>query len=86
MAAEISEITGSNHPVIAEDIDGDILNAVQHILIDLHDALRMLTEQGKLMAKHDAMLEEYRPLLERFAHPLAAGLAARKEKRQRHGR
>lgn len=74
MAAEITEITDSNHPVIAEDVDARL----EHLLTDMHEALRLL-------AKHDALLETYRPLLERLAHPLAAGLAARKEKRQRRG-
>lgn len=74
MAAEISEITERNHPVISEDTDARL----EHILTDLHEALRLL-------AKHDEMLECYRPLLERFAHPLAAGMAARKERRQRRG-
>jgi hypothetical protein len=68
VAAEISEITERNQdPAVMLD----------HILIDLHEALTLLRDQGKLLARHDALLQEYRPLLDRFAHPLAAGLTRR---------
>ena len=80
MAADISEITERNPPDIhGSDLDG----AVAHILTDLHDALRMLREQGALLAKHDAMLEEYRPLLDQYAHPLAARLPGAGRRRRR---
>jgi hypothetical protein len=68
MAAEITEITDSNQ---------DTAVMLDHILTDLHSALEMLRDQGKLLANHDALLTQYRPLLERFAHPLAAGLTRR---------
>lgn len=73
MAAEISEITDSNQP--------DILGQLDHILTDLHDACRMLRDQGLLLARHDALLEEYRPLLERFRSPLASRLPGGKGRR-----
>lgn len=74
MTAEISEITDGNQADIGSQLD--------HLLTDLHEALRMLRDQGVLLARHDAMLEEYRPLIERFRSPLAAGLAARRERRR----
>jgi len=68
MAADISEITESNQ-------NADVM--LSHILTDLHTALAMLAGQGKLLDRHDAMLTEYRPLLDRYAHPLAAKLTRR---------
>jgi hypothetical protein len=76
MAAGIHLITQDDQPITESD---RVL--LEHILTDVHDALRLLTKLGNLTAKHDAMLEEYRPLLERFAHPLAARLNDRKARR-----
>jgi hypothetical protein len=71
MAAEIHEITESNQDVPAW---------AEHILTDLHAALVLLTAQGKLVSKHDDMLEEFRPLLNQFKTPAASMLARRKLK------
>ena len=74
MAVEYPEITESNRAVL------------DHILIDLHDALKMLTEQGKLQAKHDALLEEFRPLLEQFRNPtVMTMLGTRRARRNGNG-
>jgi hypothetical protein len=73
MAADISEITESNQPGTEE--------MLAHILTDLHDALKMLTEQGRLLAKHDAMLERFRPLIDQYSSPVAAYTAARRARR-----
>jgi hypothetical protein len=79
MAAEITEITDCNPPDIhGNDLDG----AIAHVITDLHEALRLLGAQGRLLAKHDAMLEEYRPLIERLRSPLASRLPGG---RKRHG-
>jgi len=53
---------------------------LRHILDDLHDALNLLHRLGNLSAKHDAMLEEYRPLIERFRSPLASRLPGGKRR------
>ena len=45
---------------------------LEHILTDLHEALRMLRDQGLLLSSHDRLLEEFRPLLDQFRTPLAA--------------
>jgi hypothetical protein len=85
MAADINEITDCNQPDILrvpDDLSEDPLIArLDHILCDLHDALKILAEQAKLTAKHDAMLEQYRPLLARFASPLASRLPGGKKTR-----
>ena len=74
MAAEISEITPSNQDAVA--------GYLEHILTDLHSALKLLTEQGTLLARHDALLAEFRPLLDQFrVRPAATMLAARKARR-----
>ena len=65
MAAEISEITQSNQ------------TALEHILTDMHEALRLLRDQGRLLARHDAVLEEFRPLLDQFRSPLATAMNRR---------
>ena len=74
MAAEISEITDE----ITDRNQPDVAGQLEHILTDLHDAVRMLHAQGRLLAKHDALLEEFRPLLERFRSPLASRLPGRR--------
>jgi hypothetical protein len=48
-----------------------------HIMTDLHTAMQMLTAQGKLLDKHDALLEEFRPLIDQYRHPAASVLAGR---------
>jgi hypothetical protein len=77
MAAEIHEITESNQDVAA---------MLEHILTDLHAALQMLTAQGKLVSKHDDMLEEFRPLLNQFRTPAASMLAGRRMRRNNGSR
>lgn len=57
---------------------------LEHILTDLHEALKLLTAQGTLLAKHDAMLEEFRPMIDRFRSPLASRLPGNGRK-GRHG-
>ena len=54
---------------------------LEHILTDLHDALALLTKLNVLTAKHDALLEQYRPMLARFASPLASRLPGGKKPR-----
>lgn len=80
MAAEISEITERNQP----DIPGDLESRLDHLLLDLHEALKMLTDQGRLLAKHDEMLEEYRPLLAEASARLKSPLASMLPGRKRH--
>jgi hypothetical protein len=75
MAAEIHEITESNQDVPAW---------AEHILTDLHAALELLTAQGKLLSKHDDMLEEFRPMLDQFRTPGASMLVNRKLRRMTH--
>jgi hypothetical protein len=58
-------------PVAVPFTDADMLI---HILQDLHLALKMLSDQGRLLAKHDELLEEFRPLLDRYRSPLASRL------------
>jgi hypothetical protein len=65
MAAEIHEITESNQTLL------------EHILTDLHAAMAMLAAQGKLLDKHDALLEEFRPLIDQYRHPAATYLTSR---------
>ena len=57
----------------------------EHILTDLHAALVLLTAQGKLVSKHDDMLEEFRPLLNQFRTPAASMLAARRARKASNG-
>lgn len=59
-----------------------------HILTDLHDALAELHRQGKIQARHDALLEQFRPLIDQYRAPAATYLAARaaaKAERRRNG-
>jgi hypothetical protein len=75
MAAETIEVTDGDEKLSAQ---------LDHILTDLHQALRLLTAQGKILARHDALLEEFRPLLEQFRlRPAAAMMTARKLRRAR---
>jgi hypothetical protein len=69
MAADISDITESNQQDIHELID--------HVLADLHDACKMLRDQGQLLAKHDRLLEEFRPLIDAYRAPLATMITRR---------
>jgi hypothetical protein len=62
MAAQFSEITQSDRELL------------EHILTDLHDVVEMLTVQGRMIARHDALLDEFRPLLNQFRSPLAAAM------------
>jgi len=50
---------------------------LEHILTDLHTALQALTRLGKIQERHDALLEEFRPLLDQFRHPAASMLTRR---------
>lgn len=54
---------------------------LEHILTDLHDALAELHRQGKIQARHDALLEEFRPLLDTYRSPVASYLTARRKAR-----
>ena len=75
MAAETIEVTDGDEKLSAQ---------LDHIITDLHEALRLLTAQGQLTAKHDALLEDFRPLLEQFRlRPAAAMMTARKLRRAR---
>jgi hypothetical protein len=65
-------------PCANGEIPEDARAMLAHILTDLHEALRLLTAQGKLQAEHDKLLQEYRPLLDRFAHPLASKIGGRR--------
>jgi len=76
MAADISEITDSNQ--IGPE---DIAQRLDHIVTDLHDAIKMLRAQGVLQAKHDALLEEFRPLLDTYRAPLASMIGRRRRDR-----
>jgi hypothetical protein len=76
MAADISDITESNHQ--------DMFELIDHVLTDLHDACRMLRDQGQLLAKHDRLLEEFRPLLDTYRAPLAS-MISRKNRRSGNG-
>ena len=73
MAAEYTEITDSNHAEIRGYLD--------HVLTDLHLALDRLDTQGRQVAAILVALEEFRPLLDQFRSPLAAGIASRKARR-----
>jgi hypothetical protein len=75
MAAEITDITQRNQ-MIPEDIAGRL----EHILTDLHDAVRMLHDQGRILARHDALLAEFRPLLDQFRSPLASAITLRRNR------
>jgi hypothetical protein len=48
-----------------------------HIMTDLHTAMQMLIIQGRLLDKHDALLEEFRPLIDQYRHPAATYLSSR---------
>jgi hypothetical protein len=77
VSTQIDEITERNHPDILACFPAespDLTDMLVHVLTDLHQALSMLAEQGRLQAEHDKLLQEYRPLLDRFAHPLASKL------------
>jgi hypothetical protein len=65
MAAEITEITESNQALL------------EHILTDLHTAMATLTAMGRLLDKHDALLEEFRPLIDQYRSPAASYLNSR---------
>jgi hypothetical protein len=80
MAAEINEITESYYLVPV-----DLAERLEHILTDLHGAVQELHRQGKLIDKHDALLEEFRPLLDQFRSPAATYLTRRAQKRNGNG-
>jgi len=69
MAPEIIEITDSNHDELKCYLD--------HLLTDLHLALKQLDRIGVLTEKHDALLEEFRPLLDQYRSPAAAYITRR---------
>lgn len=58
---------------------------MEHILCDLHEALRLLHEQGRVQARHDQLLAEFAPLLDQFRSPAAAFVAARRARKAGHG-
>jgi hypothetical protein len=72
MAAEISHITSDDEAITESNRE-----LLEHILTDLHDALRLLRDQGKMLAAHDALLTEFKPLLDQFRSPLASRLTRR---------
>jgi hypothetical protein len=71
MTAETSEITDSNRTLL------------EHILTDLHDVMQMLRDQGATQARHDQLLEEFRPLIDQFRSP--GGLTYMAARRARKG-
>jgi hypothetical protein len=73
MAAEISEITDSNRVVL------------ELILTDLRSALEKLTAMGLVQARHDALLEEFRPLLDQWRSPAASYLTRRAQRKNGNG-
>ena len=83
MAADIPEITDSNQEWVPSDRAIAVL--LDHIMTDLHDALKMLRDQGLLIEKHDRLLEEFRPLLDQFRSPAATYLNARRARRKTDG-
>ncbi len=72
----IEKITPDTGPITESNRE-----LLEHILTDLHDALRELHRQGKLQASHDKLLEEFRPLLDQFRSPAATYLSARRNRR-----
>jgi hypothetical protein len=77
MTADYAEITESNRT--------DILGYLEHIITDLHEALEKLEAIGKLTREHDALLTEFRPLLEQFRSPAAAYMTRRASRRNGNG-
>jgi hypothetical protein len=73
MAAEIGEITESNQLLL------------EHILTDLHDALKKLTAMGVIQARHDALLAEFRPLLDQWRSPAASYMTRRAQRKNGNG-
>jgi hypothetical protein len=74
MAAETPEITDSNNRVLLE-----------HILTDLHDVVEKLTAMGVIQARHDALLAEFRPLLDQWRSPAATYMARRAQRKNGNG-
>ena len=72
VTAETSEITERNQ---------DLLTVMMSILSDLAGLHQEIHEAVVLLRKQDTLLEQYRPLLQRFSTPLAAGLVGRKAAR-----
>jgi hypothetical protein len=60
MAAEIDDITVSNRALL------------EHVITDLHSVLEKLSAMGVVQARHDALLAEFRPLIDQYRSPLAA--------------
>jgi hypothetical protein len=79
VTAEIHEITDRNQT--DTEWRQEISAKVDHILEDLHTALQSLDRQGILTAKHDALLEEFRPLIDQFRNPVSAYANARRARR-----
>ncbi len=73
MAAEYPEITESNREVL------------EHILVDLHSALKLLRDQGVVQERHDLLLRKYEPLLEQFSNPTAMTMLAARRARRNSG-
>jgi hypothetical protein len=69
MAAEIGEITDSNQLLL------------EHILTDLHEALKKLRDIGLVQARHDALLAEFRPLLDQWRSPAASYMTRRAQRK-----
>ncbi len=76
MTTVIPKITPDTGPITESNRE-----LLEHILTDLHDALRELHRQGRLQASHDRLLEEFRPLLDQFRSPVASYLTSRKARR-----
>jgi hypothetical protein len=74
MAAEIPEITDSNHD--------ELKRYLEHVVTDLHDALKMLRDQGVIQERHDVLLREFEPFLTQFrGAPAATILASRRARK-----
>lgn len=70
MVAEITGITERN-----DDSLSVILGEIAALHDEIHEALRLLR-------KHDALLEQFRPLLDRYSTPAGAYMAARQARKR----
>ena len=68
----------AENPEKLEITDSYLVGMLDAMHAELHEAVRLLT-------KLDRVLEQYRPLLDRAGTPLAAMMAARKDRRNGGG-
>jgi hypothetical protein len=82
MAAEITEITERNQVLLEPSIDECLRVLLEHVLTDLHEALKMLRDQGVIQERHDVLLREFEPFLTQFrGAPAATILASRRARK-----